>query len=98
MASTKSQSPQSLLSEQSLEHNQARQQTNGDGHEKSDESAEEDVNGNAASDDGDGDLFGDGDDEEPYIKPYAAQVSVQEISDDGQWGSDARRCGIGFWR
>ena len=63
---------------------------NGDGRDKSEGASEGDANGNAASDDGDGDLFGDGDDEEPYIKPYALQASVQQQSDDEQRGSNTR--------
>ena len=98
MAYDKSPSSSSFSREQSTGTNDIPHHLNGESYDRSHEASEGDMNGNLASDDVDGDLFGDGDDEEPYTKPYAVQVFVKKQSDDGQWRSKIRRCRAGFWR
>lgn len=69
MASDRSRSSHALSREQSSDTNEAQYKINGETTARIEESSRQDTNGEVASEDGDADLFGDGDDSDAHTKP-----------------------------
>jgi hypothetical protein len=82
MASDRSQSSQDLSREQSLGANGAQHKVNGDS-QLSEEASEGGAYGDVASQDGDGDLFGDDGDEDAHIKPYVVEAFIVDQTNIG---------------
>ncbi len=82
MASVRSRSSHALSREQSSDTNEAQYKINGDATTHTEESSRRGTNGDIASEDGDADLFGDDDDADAHIKPYATGVGTIGIPND----------------
>jgi hypothetical protein len=82
MASDRSQSSQDLSRERSLGANGAQNKANGDS-QLSDEASARGAYGDVASEDGDGDLFGDDGEDDAHIKPYVIEAPVLDQTNIG---------------